>query len=71
MKDLHKNLLAEMARQSISVSDLAKILKCSERTVKNKIEGKTPFTYKEAITIRNSFFKKLDTEYLFSQQQED
>lgn len=62
---MHNNLLAEMARKSVTVSDLAKILKCSDRTVKNKIAGITPFTYKEATTIRNTFFKKLDTEYLF------
>ena len=61
------NLLAVMARYKVTVSDIASLLKCSERTVKNKISGKTPFTYKEALSIRNIFFKKLDTEYLFEQ----
>lgn len=56
-----------MARYEITVSDIAKLLSCSERTVKNKISGITPFTYKEAITIRNEFFNNLETEYLFEQ----
>ncbi|MDD7511021.1 MAG: HTH domain-containing protein [Peptostreptococcaceae bacterium] len=64
---MHKNLNAEMARYEITVSDIAKLLSCSERTVKNKISGITPFTYKEAITIRNEFFNNLETEYLFEQ----
>lgn len=64
---LLNNLRAEMARYKVSVSDLARLLKCTERTIRNKIEGITPLTYLEAITIKSTYFKDLDMEYLFEQ----
>lgn len=67
---LLSNLRAEMARYKVSVSDLASLLKCTDRTIRNKIEGATPLTYLEAITIKNTYFKDLDTEYLFEQVEE-
>lgn len=64
---LLNNLRAEMARHKVSVSDLARLLKCTEHTIRNKIEGITPLTYLEAITIKSTYFKDLDMEYLFEQ----
>lgn len=61
------NLVAEMARNNINNSDIAKCIGCTERTVRNKIDETTAFTYSEAIKIRNTFFPKLETEYLFEQ----
>ena len=59
------NLIAEMARKNISNSDIASCIDCTERTVRNKIDETTAFTYSEAIKIRNTFFPNLETEYLF------
>lgn len=63
-----KNLIAEMARYGIKCKDIQRILKCSEKTARNKIKGITDFTYPEAENIRNEFFPTLPLEYLFSNE---
>jgi len=61
-----KNLLAEMVRYGVTNNDLQKILGCSEKTVQNKLSGKTEFTVPEAIKIRNYYFQGFRMEYLFA-----
>lgn len=61
-----KNLQAEMSRYGVSISDIQSLLGCSERTVKNKLYGKTDFTFPECISIRNAFFNGIRLEYLFA-----
>lgn len=61
-----KNLQAEMQRYGVSISDIQKLLNCSESTVKNKLYGKTEFTFQECILIRKTFFDSLRLEYLFA-----
>lgn len=60
-----KNLKAEMARENVSTCDVAKVIGKTEKTVKNKIDGITDFSFYETLRIRDAFFPKLDTEYLF------
>ena len=61
-----KNLQAEMSRRGVSISDIKNLLGRSERTVKNKLYGKTDFTFPECIKIRDVFFDGIRLEYLFS-----
>lgn len=61
-----KNLKAEMARKGVNVLALQKVLNCSEKTVRNKINGVTEFTISEAIEIRNRYFNGLSLDYLFA-----
>lgn len=61
-----KNLIAEMARYGVTNSDLQKLLGCSERTVRNKLNNERDFTIPEALKIRNTFFEGLTLEYLFA-----
>ena len=61
-----KNLLAEMARSGIRVQDIQNLLGCTERTVRNKMDGKTEFSVNEAFKIRNALFPGLRIEYLFA-----
>lgn len=64
-----RNLIAEMARYGFKVKDIQNVLGCSEKTVRNKINGVTEFTYREAETIKNKLFPELQLEYLFYQAQ--
>lgn len=61
-----KNLEAEMARNSITINDIRNVLQCSEKTVRNKINGDTDFYFSECLKIRNAFFQGLRLEYLFA-----
>lgn len=60
-----KNLASEMARFGVGVDDIRSLLNCSDRTVRNKINGMTEFSVSEAIRIRDSFFPGIRIEYLF------
>lgn len=62
---IYKNLSAEMARFKVSRFDLSTVLGCSEGTIKNKLNGKSDFSYPEARKIQKSFFPGLKLEYLF------
>lgn len=60
------NLKAEMTRFGISDADIAKAIGRSERSVRDKISGRSQFTFPEANTLRNQLFPGLKLEYLFS-----
>lgn len=61
------NLKAEMKRYGVSIFDLSKAIDATEKTVRNKLDGETTFTIKEAFTIRDEFFSGMRLEYLFAQ----
>lgn len=61
-----KNLLAEMVRNDISVAEMANFLGVSEKTMRNKLQDKTDFTYPEATKIRDHYFSGNRLEYLFA-----
>ena len=60
------NLKAEMARYGVRIENLIQILGCSESTVKNKINGKTEFSFNECLMIRDQLFPAYRLEYLFA-----
>lgn len=47
------------------------VLCCSEKTVRNKLNGVTEFTIGEAIGVRNRYFDGLSLEYLFATDDEE
>lgn len=61
------NIRAEMARSNLLISSMAKKLKLNERTLGNKLSGKTEFTWSEVNRIRTLFFPTCSLEYLFEQ----
>lgn len=63
------NLLAELARNNIKQKTLAKNLGISEKTLINKLKGKTEFTLKEMLIIKHIFHNK-ELEYLFYNEKE-
>ena len=60
-----QNLMAEMTRSNVRVSDIQSLLGCTEKTVRNKLNGKTEFSVNEAMLIRDTYFPGLRVEYLF------
>lgn len=60
------NLKAEMARENITVPVLARTIKKSDRTIREKIKGNGTFSIPDAIAVRDTFFPGMDLEYLFA-----
>ena len=46
--------------------DIARSLGISDRAFRNKINGKTPFTWPEVCIIQNQYFPDISKEVLFS-----
>jgi predicted transcriptional regulator len=65
------NLSAEMARYGVSILDIESILGCTERTVRNKLNGVTEFSIGEAFALRDTFFPNMRLEYLFASAREE
>ena len=63
--DEMQNLMAEMTRNNVRISDIQNLLGCTEKTVRNKLNGKTEFSVNEAMRIRDTYFPGLRVEYLF------
>lgn len=62
---MFRNLIAEMAREGLNAKGIAAGIGVSEKTFRNKLNGKTEFTRSEILKIRNMFFKHLSLDYLF------
>lgn len=59
------NLKSVLDDKGITIRAFAKVLEVDERTIQNKIKGRTPFTYPEVLTAKKELFPEYDTEYLF------
>lgn len=62
---MYRFLKAEMIKANISVPELAKKISVSEKTLRNKINESTEFTWNEALVIRNIVNEKIDMETMF------
>lgn len=56
----------EMKIYGIKNSDICKVIRKTEKTVRNKLNGISDFSVIEAITIRNKLFPGRSLEELFS-----
>lgn len=68
---MFRNLKAEMARKGLLSKDLAVTLKISDKSMTNKMCGKTEFTRKEMWTIKNEEFPDCSIDYLFGEMTGD
>lgn len=62
---MYNNLIAEMARNHFKRDIIAKTIKKSYNQTREKINGKSSFTYDEALTIQETLFPELELKYLF------
>ena len=58
----------EVKQEGVSRADMQELLSVSEKTVRNKIYGKTDFTWAEVRAIRNRYFPNDDFEQLFDKE---
>ena len=63
------NLEAEIARKRLKKKDIAKSINKTYITLSQKISGKYPFTYAEAVKIQETFFPDCDLKELFKSDQ--
>lgn len=62
---MHRILKSEMVKVNISVKDLAFKIGITERSLRNKINGVTEFSWSEVLKIKNIVAPNLSLEELF------
>lgn len=62
------DLRAEMARQNITIQDIANVIKTGRDTAGAKLSGKRPLHLGEAIAITDAFFPGKDVRQLFKKE---
>jgi hypothetical protein len=67
--EMFYNLCAEMARKSITTTDLSRVTHKTGRSIRNKINGNGDFTLSEVYAIRDAFFPQMNIEYLFERKE--
>lgn len=61
---MYQNLKAQMAKQSVTMEQLSKLLNIHRNTVANKLDGGS-FTIEEAFKIKDYLFREYELPYLF------
>ena len=67
---MYRNLIAETARRCITADVISQKKKKSVRTARDKLNGKYPFFFDEAVCIKQAFFSGMELEYLFAETPE-
>lgn len=62
---MYRVLKGEMVKANISIHDLAMSLDITERSLRNKINGVTAFTWNEVLIIRKIVSPDMQLEELF------
>lgn len=70
MRVLYPTLVGEIAKRGIKKYALAEGVGMSDRMLRNKLSGKTPFSLPEALAIKNRFFPDFTVEDLFVKSNE-
>ena len=68
---LHQNLKSRLEQKGVSMKAYAEFLGISEKSVQNKIRGRTSFTYPEARRTKSILFPEYELEYLFADNHQD
>lgn len=63
---MYPNLNAEMARKGLSVRDLQAVIRKTDRTTRDKVNGLAAWTLNEAADIRDAYFPGMSLDYLFA-----
>ena len=65
---MFKNLEVLLESKGLSYKDYATFLSIAEKTVYNKLNGKTEFTLKEVTKTANYLFPEYKVDYIFNNQ---
>ena len=63
---MYGNLSSELRRKNIAQKVIADMLGCTEKTINNKMSGKTDFTISEAFMIHKNLLPEFDMDYIFA-----
>ncbi len=65
---MYLRLKFEISRKGYTISQFADLLNMAEKTLRNKINGVTDFTWSECLTIRKKLNSDLSLEELFEKE---
>lgn len=65
------NLRAEMARNGINATDIARVIRKTDKSVRNKLNGMGEFSLDEVVNIRNTLFPGIALDFLFKREEKE
>lgn len=66
----YPTLIGEMAKREIQRKALAECIRVCDKAMRNKLDGKSPFTWPEVKKIRHKFFPDIPPDELFETRAE-
>lgn len=63
---MYANLVNELRNKKITNRVIAELIGCDEKTVFNKLNGKSDFSITEGLMIRHNVLPEFDMDYLFT-----
>lgn len=63
---VYPTLISEMSKREITKKSVAQCIGVCQKTLQNKLNGKSPFTWAEVKTIQHQFFPDMDPDILFA-----
>lgn len=67
---MNARLIQALKQKGVRQEDVAHLLGCTDRTIRNKLSGRTEFTVREALMIRDDIFPDFSIRELFAETQE-
>lgn len=62
----YRNLRGAIASKGIKYKKIAEVLGISAKSLSNKMNRKSPFTWEEVCTIQKEFFPEMEKDNLFA-----
>lgn len=62
---MFENLRTELNRKNISIAGLARLIGATEKTMQNKLQGRTEFRLSEIMMIHDELLPEFELKYLF------
>lgn len=66
---IYPNLAGEIAKKGITKKSMAEQLGMQYKAFTNRMYGKTPLTFDDAVKIKNMFFPESSIEFLFEKKE--
>lgn len=63
---MYSNLRGEMTRHGVRLSMVQNLLGVTEKTARDRVNGKSDFSVTEALKVRDAFFPGMTIGYLFA-----
>lgn len=65
---MFENLRSELDKKHITMVSVAKVIGCTDKSLQNKLKGRTEFTLSEIFKINTELLPEFDLKYLFSRK---